>query len=277
MNIKKLYGKYKKKLFNFFIPFKIRYFYKPTKGKPHHLDKELVISLTSYRARFKTLPLTLKCLLNQTVQPDQIILWIGFEDKEYVTDEINKLTQYGLSIKFHENLRSFTKIIPTLEENLDRYVITADDDLYYPETLVEDLLIGALKHPNAVIANRTHRITLDENGLPRKYSEWEKRGYDNNHPELNFLTGVGGVLYPPHILYKDVLNTGIFKELCPTNDDLWLYWMIRLNNNFVYHSETKFAIFTWPSSQKTALIHMHNKDANDKQVIKLIDYYGFIR
>ena len=50
--------------------------------KKHQLPAPLIVSLTSYPVRFKTLPKTLKCLLNQSIIPDKIILWIAYEDKK---------------------------------------------------------------------------------------------------------------------------------------------------------------------------------------------------
>jgi hypothetical protein len=277
MTFKKFYNKIKKVILKYYLPFEINYIRRYDKeGKAHTLDKELIISLTSYHLRFKTLPLTLKCLLSQTVQVDKVILWIGFEDESKLTDEIKALTQYGLTIQFHKDIRSFTKIIPALEENQDRYIITVDDDLYYPKDLVEGLLNASLNYPDGVIANRTHKIKLNDDELPEKYSNWYKRKYDNTHPHLNFLTGVGGVLYPPNIFFEDVLKEEIFLKLSPTSDDAWLYWMVRLNNKFVYNSGIPFSIFTWSGSQESALIHNDNKgNGNDKQIYNLINYYGF--
>lgn len=50
--------------------------------KRHGLSVPLIVSLTSYSLRFKKLHLTLKCLLNQSIEPDKIILWISYDDKE---------------------------------------------------------------------------------------------------------------------------------------------------------------------------------------------------
>ena len=47
---------------------------------------------------------------------------------------------------------------------------------------------------------------------------------------FNKLVGVGGVLYPPNCLYKDVCNSELFMELAPTNDDQWFWFMAILSN-----------------------------------------------
>ena len=56
-------------------------------GAPRHrLPSELIVSLTSYPPRFKTLHLTIKSLLDQTVRPDRIILWIGRGAMDLIPD-----------------------------------------------------------------------------------------------------------------------------------------------------------------------------------------------
>ena len=44
--------------------------------KNHQLKKRLIVSLTSYPKRFRTLPLVLNSIMSQSILPDKIILWI---------------------------------------------------------------------------------------------------------------------------------------------------------------------------------------------------------
>ena len=48
-------------------------------GRPHGLPVPLIISLTSFPARYDTLHLTLKSLMGQSVRPDRVILWLAEE------------------------------------------------------------------------------------------------------------------------------------------------------------------------------------------------------
>ena len=43
-------------------------------------ETQLIVSLTSYRERFKDLPITIYSILNQSLKPDRVILWL---DEEY--------------------------------------------------------------------------------------------------------------------------------------------------------------------------------------------------
>ena len=107
--------------------------------KKHTLNKELIISLTSYSERFNTLPLVLNSLQNQTILPDKIELWIEENDKPLLPDKIYKFK--AINIKICENgLFSYKKIIPSLKENDDRFIATFDDDIIYPNNSLEALI-----------------------------------------------------------------------------------------------------------------------------------------
>lgn len=244
--------------------------------KKHRLDKQLIVSLTSYKLRFSTLHLTLKCLLNQTYKPDRIILWIDEVDIKHIPNNILQLKAHGIEVLVSPEFKSYKKIIPTLELGKDVYIITVDDDLYYPPNLIERLVECSIQSPGVVIANRTHHITLNEEGLPKPYNMWAWENCNNQNLDLNFLTGVGGVLYPPNIFFEDILKDNLFRKLAPNADDVWLYWMVRLNNRHVKFSGKTTQIINWPGSQKTALCFSNvDESANDLQIQKMIEYYGF--
>ena len=77
------------------------------------LNKELIVSLTSYSKRFKTLPLVLDSLQKQTISPDKIELWIEENDKSLLPRRIYQFK--SVNIKICENgLSSYKKIIPTI-------------------------------------------------------------------------------------------------------------------------------------------------------------------
>src|SRR6056297_1722336 len=61
---------------------------RPLNVKNHGLPGELIVSLTSYPKRFKTLPLTLASILNQSVKPNKVILWIAYEDKSKLPKKV---------------------------------------------------------------------------------------------------------------------------------------------------------------------------------------------
>ena len=69
---------------------------RPRAGRKHSLPGELIVSLTSYPARFGTLHLTLGCLLDQSIKADRTILWIAHDDLDQLPAAVRELEQHGL-------------------------------------------------------------------------------------------------------------------------------------------------------------------------------------
>ncbi len=241
------------------------------KKKKHTLSEELIVSLTSYSKRFRTLPLVLFSLQNQTVLPDKIEVWIEENDKSLLPDKIYSFK--NVDIKFCENgLYSYKKIIPSLKENDNRFIATFDDDIIYPVNSLEALILKSKEYPNDIIANRIHEIKL-KNSIPDSYNKWQKNFFGESN--LSFFTSGGGALFPPKCFYKDIFDKKSFMDLCPSADDIWLNWMAKLNNKKIRHSgiETKYTLIKiirsglWKKNVK--------QNFNDVQIKRIIEKYGF--
>jgi|TARA_B110000238_G_C16062346_1_gene411102 protein O-GlcNAc transferase len=252
-------------------------FLRVSKIKPNHnLHKKLTVSITAKRERFFFLDLVLKSILNQSIHPDEIILWVEYKDKKKIPQKILKMKNYGIKILFCKNFKSYNKIIHTLNIRKENYIITFDDDIFYHKDSIKYLLNKSLNNPKDIIANRIHKIILDKKKLPIEYKKWKWNSTDSKKNKLNFLTGVYGVLYPPHSFYKNITNNKIFMKLSPAADDLWLYWMIRLNKKFIRWSnfdKKNFEIINLNNDSLRARNVENNY--NDLQIKNLIDYYGF--
>lgn len=244
-------------------------------GKSHNLPAPLIVSLTSYPERFSSLHLTLKCLLSQNVAPDLVILWIAHADKELLTPNITKLSSSGLVIDFCDDLRSYKKIIPTLERQMNAYIVTADDDVYYGRSWLKQLVTVSLANPKDVVCHRSHTIRLGTDNLPLPYNNWILDSQQFEASPLTFQTGVGGVLYPPNVFYRDVLNISLFTELCFHADDIWLYWMMRMNGRVSRRVDSRFRMYCWPGTQKNALwLSNMVRCKNDIDIDRMLNHYG---
>jgi len=245
-------------------------------GKPHNLPGPLIVSLTSYPARFVTLPLTIKCLLSQSIKPDRVVLWIAHEDRDNLTADILCLKKYGLEIIYCEDIKSYKKIIPLLSIGIDSFIVTADDDAYYWQTWLEDLVVNYSGNNKEILCHRAHKIRLDDLGQPLPYDQWVFDTDDNTCSSLIFPTGLGGVLYPPNVFCPDVLKTDLFMSLCPFGDDIWLYWMTRLNRGKARKVGVKHKFFLWPETQVSSLWNINRlPDGNDLKINSMIKRYGF--
>ena len=249
----------------------------PRRVKRHRLSEKLVVTLTSYPDRFHNLPLTLASLCLQSVKPDHIVLWIAREDKEQLTPEIKAFKSSGVEIRFCEDLKSYKKVIPALKAFPGAFLVTADDDLYYRNDWLEGLVAqwdGDEKH---VVAHRAHRIRYEEDGTlaPYKNWGWEYRE-ETDASELNFPTSGMGALYPPGVFSSDVTDSNLFLKLAPTADDIWLYWMARLNGAEFSITPYKHPMVEWPGMNQTALWKTNILDgANDRQIRNMMRVYSF--
>ena len=195
------------------------------------MKNKVIISLTSYPARIGTIHKVIKSLLNQTYKADKIVLWLA--DSQFPTKE-NELPQQLLQLKsdkfdidWCEDLKSYKKLIPTLELYTNDISVTVDDDNIYPNCWLEKLINCHKKYPKDVCCHRVTKFLYKN-----KKFKCIAGGYDyyKNGSYLNKLVGLGGVLYPPNCFYKDILNKELFQKLAPTNDDQWFWFQAILNN-----------------------------------------------
>ena len=95
---------------------------------------EIIISLTTYSLRIHNVYIALESLLNQTIKPNRIILWLAEEEFNEANLPISvlRLKERGVEIRFCEDYKSYKKLIPTLREFPEAIIITVDDDVIYP-------------------------------------------------------------------------------------------------------------------------------------------------
>ena len=145
------------------------------------------------------------------------------------------------------------------------YIITVDDDVLYPENLVELLMETSKEYPDTVVCTWAHRITLDGDGEISRPGEW-KHETSGIEPSYSVIpTGIGGVLYPPGILDIEVFNQTSIRKLCLNADDLWLKAMaVRNHRKAVRINRPAKIYFSILKTQKTGLYYDNAlKNKND--------------
>ena len=258
----------------------VKYVYPRAKKELNQNQRKerIIISFTTIPSRVSTLCVSLKSIFNQTMMPDKIILWITEEEKDkgniekILSAEIDK----GLEIRYVHDVRVHTKYYYAMKEFPNDLIVTIDDDILYPENLIEELWKAHNDYPNMIIAQRAHEMTFCD-GKIDVYKHWKMLapGCKNDNKNL-IATGVGGVLYPPNSLYKDWIKPDLFLKICPFADDIWLKIMEILNDTFVYkvHKYTK-ENFIIGNTQTIALSKQNvNGGRNDTLLNNCIQYYG---
>lgn len=250
------------------------YIFEKIPVRKHKLPGHLVVSLTSYASRFPTLELTLRRILQQSVQPDETVLWLTEEDKARAPGGVLALEMCGLTIRVSKELLSYKKIIPALEQYPHSFILTFDDDIAYPLNAVEQFE-AAFKSPSEIVCRRAHKPAYDDAGRLRQYSHWQFDTLDESGPDL-FPTGSAGVLYPPRSLASEAVDERVFMTLAPQADDVWLFWMGRIAGSTVRRAAASRFLQPWPDSQENGLWSVVNAHGgNDRVIDCLAARYGF--
>jgi glycosyltransferase involved in cell wall biosynthesis len=244
--------------------------------RPHGLSAELVVSLTSYPARFRTLSRTLNSLLRQSVKADRTVLWIAHSDFSQLPKAVTSLTGSSLEIRLCNDFRSYTKILPALDKFPGAYICTADDDLYYWPTWLEELIEGVdLSDHRIVTCHRAHQVTFDDGGGLKPYNQWVRMIQRGEESPFLFPTGCAGALYPPGILAHTPEDRDAAFTLCFDADDIWLYWVGRRNGAIYRMVGRGYGFHSWLSTRKGGLRDRNiSLGGNDRQIQNMLKRYG---
>lgn len=250
-------------------------------------DKPIVVSLTTHGKRIDTVYLTIESLLQQTLCPNHLVLYIGEEEFHSINQlpfVLQKQVERGLSIRFVKDQRSYTKLLPALRDYPDACIITVDDDLLYPDYLVEQLVKAHQSHPDAICCRTALTISFstDHQLLPFSTFSYEIPSYEDSISNRYLPEGFNGVLYPPHSLPEEVFNEAVFMSLSPTADDLWFKTMSLLSKTPILRLHN--AIDLWhdiyrEESVQDIALSKENVDGggNDVQLKALFDHYNLYR
>jgi hypothetical protein len=228
-----------------------------------------VVSLTTYGSRTSTVYLTIESIGRGRVLPSRVILWL---DEKAVFDNlpksIRRLQKRGLEVRLCHNYGPHKKYYPFIASELtfERPLVTADDDILYPESWLEELQRAYVMHPGAVSCFRSRVVSLDDSGFGR-YADWEF--CSSQVPSIrHFATGTSGVLYPPEFVSKLKSAGEGFLSCCPRADDVWLH-ANEVRSGFPVHQIFNAALhfIVIPGTETGCLaISNHLSGGNDEQI-----------
>ncbi len=238
----------------------------------------VIISLTTYPARIKTVWLTIATLLDQTYKPYKVILWLSkqqFTDSyDQLPSNLKRLIRRGLEVRFvDDDLKPHKKYYYAFKEYTQKskskeyLIITADDDIFYPSKHIERLVAASNKYPDAVICSWSHEIGFelkDNSKVYTRYNTWE----DNTTSEPDIKTmpvGCNGVLYKATFFDEELFNKDIINDYALYTDDLWLKVMEVKNDIKAYNlSEYPLIYYNNIFTMKSGLWHSNAQNEDNR-------------
>lgn len=247
-------------------------------SKEESRQKKLVCSLTSFPARIDEIWVCIETIFRQTVKADEIVLWLAtpqFPDHQ-LPESLKKCVEKGLTVRWvDEDLRSHKKYFYALQEYQNADIVLLDDDLYYPDQLLENLVSMSERHPESICATRVHKMTYSKGKL-NPYKQWV-HNYNSRKEQASFdyfFTSGAGTLIPTGVMPQDTFNKDVFKDICFFADDVWLNLQARqasiqvFSNNKYDKDEISIG-----HSQRVKLVKANVLNGgNDKQIQSVMEY-----
>ena len=202
----------------------------------------IIVCFTTLPDRLSYIEKTIESIVEQSLKPDKIVLYLCEDDFNEIPSFLIKLEdKYDIfDVKLvKENYRSATKLIPALDDYPDDILINIDDDLIYKSDLIKNLVDCYRQFGDKRIYSVAgHRLYFDNKQILHKGYEhitYEYDGYD-----CSFLSG-HGTLYPPHIFDgTKIKNFDLMKKMCVTHDELW-FWANAVINGIKTHVIGRYA------------------------------------
>ena len=249
-----------------------------------------LVSLTTISSRIARVAQTIATIQDQTLKPHSVNLYIS--DEPYLLDngiprdsrQLREIASIGANIYRVANIGPYRKQYPIIwqlrKRGADRQtpVITIDDDVLYPNNIIEKLM-EAMTADDAVVAHRGRQIVFNEDGIA-SYRDFvvpqERRSF------LNIANGRNGIAYRLGYFPEDQQDfVGPF--IAPTADDIWCKWVtavyciptIVLAPTACIDPSVDFA-----HSEQTdtySLFHKHNASGTNDEAISALELYFSMR
>lgn len=241
-------------------------------------NREVVVTLTSYPPRIGTVWHSVRSIFGQSYLPDRIVLYLAKSD---FPNREKDLPQSLLDMLWHdfeirwvdEDLKPHKKYYWAFKDFRDSLVVTIDDDLVYRKTMIQELVEAFPKHPDAIIASRTHLIMFNEDGSIKPYDQWiyEAPYY---HPALVgipsmrlFATTGAGTLFNPSLFPELTFDIDLIKRHCLAADDVWLKAVETIAGIPVVAATNEQLLEYVPGTQDVALCHVNTESGGNDAIM----------
>ncbi|MGW9686920.1 zinc-binding alcohol dehydrogenase [Flagellimonas sp. 2504JD1-5] len=249
-------------------------------SKEKLIDKKeqipVVASVASIPSRLGIVHLTIRSILNQSILPKKIILWLHKDLKNKIPRKLSYLEGDIFGIKFSESKSSHRKLVETLKIYPNDTIVTFDDDMMYRKNWLSNLYHIHKENLEKIVANQTRCITRNESGDLLSYKQWSSGKSPCATPDTVLPIGAGGTLYPPNSLDNQVFDEKLYMQLAPKADDLWFKAMglLKATQSIQAPNSGKEPTPIW-GSQKVSLKKTNiSEDKNRTQWLALADYFN---
>lgn len=234
--------------------------------------EDTIVSFTSIPPRIRSVHLVVDSLLEQTVLPANVVLYLSKE--KFPGGALPKALSRRIGERFsvrwiEEDLGPQTKLVCALQDFPERKIMTIDDDRIYACDLVEKIVEKSKAYPGHIVFRSAKTIAFDGNGLRRK--GWPSAG---KSPSVwHYPYGFRGILYPPGSLFSDVTRKETYSRLAPFCDDTWFKAMALLKGTpCVGAEETKDRDVSLATQFHHTLM---SKNADGNKYKQMVDTFGF--
>ena len=158
----------------------------------------IIVSLTTHSIRVAQVARTaIWSIIQNTYKNIHIVLTLYKDDLKLIPQDLQLMIDNGIVelIVANKDLGPHLKYFYAMQKYRENPVVTIDDDVIYPETMIEEM-VNAYKKYNCIIGRRCFPI------LNLNYHDWMRKGLAQfkEPTHKNFATGIGGILYPPNCL-----------------------------------------------------------------------------
>ena len=115
------------------------------------MKEQLIVTLTTWKARIGNIPAVLDTIFNQTLPPDFVVLNLATE--EVIPEEVQTyIDSHRVEVNRVPDTKVYKKLIPTLNKYPEACVVAIDDDWLYPEGMLEEFMRIHKEHPDQPIS-----------------------------------------------------------------------------------------------------------------------------
>lgn len=226
------------------------------------------ISLTSWGPRLNLLSITLLTLLQQSVTPKEIVVWLTKNDLKALPDQVpEKFLPFSVRFECCDDLGPHKKWLPMLELGTRNPFVICDDDIIYPYRWFEKLT--SEDRDDAYVGLRCHQIKYAKSGYVLPYSQWLLDVASARLPSFDlFVTGGAGAIIHPDRISAEFRHRGTIFDKCPKADDIWLKAAHSASGIPCCKTKYSFPCLEIPGSFDSGLLQSNvDNGGNDQQIL----------